>query len=353
MSSGTRGEVLRTTVKYVVFIVALVGFMIWAGGFLSNKIKPGVVDHEPGVPLPDGGAIHSVVAERIRPQIDVTGTVVSERNIQLSARINGYVEEVLISAGEAVTNGQSLIVLDSREVVEEYIAAEAQFQEAELAFERTTQLRASDSATEQDLDSARARFTASRARLDQVEVMRSYAHITSPIDGVVADRRIEAGDLAVPGTVLLTVYDPHNMRLEVPVPIRLVDNVALDQEMDVLMDYPSRTVKGVVTEILGEIDPSSRTRTVKVHLPDDTQALPGTFGRLRVSHQTRAALLIPAAAVQRTGQLESVGLVRDDRVLRRLVKTIPGPGQNREVLSGLQAGDAVLLPPHPEPAHEI
>ena len=59
-------------------------------------------------------------------------------------------------------------------------------------------------------------------------MMMSYAQITSPIDGIVTDRRIEVGDLANPGQVLLTVYDSEHMRLEAPVPVRLVDRLALE-----------------------------------------------------------------------------------------------------------------------------
>jgi RND family efflux transporter MFP subunit len=260
---------------------------------------------------------------------------------------------VWISAGEAVTNGQTLIVLDSREIEEQHIAAEAQFLEAKQDYDRTVRLMERDAATEKDLDMAQARYTASQAQLDQVRVMRSYTRIVSPLDGIVADRRIEAGDLAAPGTVLVTVYDPDNMRLEVPVPIRLVDHVALGQDMEVVMDYPSRFLTGTITEILGEIDPSSRTRTVKVHLTGDCGALPGTFGRLRIAGGERPALLVPAAAVQRTGQLEMVRLVKDDRVVRRLVKTVTGPHGRRELISGLNPGDAIVLPANGVPADEI
>ena len=70
----------------------------------------------------------------------------------------------------------------------------------------------------------------------------------------------------------------------------------------------------------------------------------GTFGRLRVPRGERPALLMPAGAVRRTGQLETVGLVRGDRVVRRLVKTVDGPGEQREAISGLAAGDRVLVP---------
>ena len=176
--------------------------------------------------------------------------------------------------------------------------------------------------------------------------MLTYAQVESPIAGIVTERRIEAGDLANPGMLLLAVYDPLRMRLEAPVPVRLVDRLALGQEVEVALDRPARVFRGTVAEIVSEVDAATRTQLVKVHLDGvEGDVLPGTFGRLWVEAEPREAIFVPAAAVVRIGQLAFVQVVRDGRAFRRLVKTGPAQGDRIEILSGLRTGDVVLAQP--------
>ncbi len=176
--------------------------------------------------------------------------------------------------------------------------------------------------------------------------MLSYARITSPIAGIVTDRRVEAGDLASPGQLLMAIYDQQHMRLEVPVPIRLLEKLQLQQEVEATLERPARTFTGRVAEIVAEIDPMSRTQLVRVDLDDNTGALlPGTFGRLWVNAEERRQILLPTGAVYRTGQLEFVQVLENGRLLARLVKTGPRHGELVAIISGLQGGEQVLPQP--------
>ena len=283
------------------------------------------------------------------PRIQVVGTAASEERINLSARIPAAVKEVFVSAGTGVKKGQVLITLDDREIREQLSAAEAGFRQAQTEYERAKQLFENKATTDQALTAAESMFQSARAQVERVKVMLTYAQIVSPIDGIVADRRIEAGDLANPGQVLLSVYDPQRMRLEAPVPVRLIEKIALNQELEATLERPARTYKAVVTEIVGEVDPLSRTQTVKAHLVDaGGEVLPGTFGRLWVEDDAERSVRVPASAVYRVGQLEMVQVVAGDRALRRLVKAGSRVGDQVEVLSGLQAGDRVLVHPGQE-----
>jgi multidrug efflux pump subunit AcrA (membrane-fusion protein) len=142
------------------------------------------------------------------------------------------------------------------------------------------------------------------------------------------------------------------MRIEAAVPVRLVARVAKGEEVDVVLERPARRVKGVVTEIVAEIDPRSRTQMVRLRLEGPgTGVLPGTFGRVWLTAREHDAILVPSGAVTRAGQLEIVQVVQDDRVLKRLVRTGPTYGERVEILSGLDDGDRILPRPlrHAQP----
>ena len=344
---------VRTTVRWIgrhwrvwAGTLGLIVIVLWAGGACREKVAPGKLDREPGFALPASAAVIVVSNEMVAARIDVVGTVQSEERIHLSARFPAYVKEVFVSAGDAVTPGQVLIALDDREIREQLIAAEARLQQARAEFERARRLLETKATTEQAFDAAETGYKAARADVDRVKVMLTYASITSPIDGVITDRRIEAGDLADPGRVLLAVYDPSSMRLEAPVPMRLIERLKLGEVVDVVLDRPPASLQGRVTEIVSEVDPASRTQMVKIRLQDaGGGVLPGTFGRAWVEETAHPAVLLPQSAVYRVGQLEFVQVVRNGRVLKRLVKTGPVYGSRTEVISGLEPGVRVLADP--------
>ncbi len=333
-------------VKLVAGIGGLLVLVLWSGGFLLHKIAPGEVQAETGLPLPPESETMSVASEMVSPRIDLVGTVASGEKIILSSRISAYVKKVHVSAGDRVRQGQLLILLDNRELKQQLAAAEAGLAQARSEYERARKLIAADATTDQALTAARSAYETANAQVRQINVMLTFTEITSPIDGRITDRRIEAGDLAAPGQPLLGVFAPQNMRIVIPVPVRLVEKMQLEQKVDIELDRPNRPFTGRVIEVVGEVDPMSRTQRMKVHIEGaGADVLPGTFGRVWVADDPRPAILVPATAVYRIGQLEMVQLVADNRVIRRLVKTGPLFGDRIEILSGLSAGDTILTQP--------
>lgn len=342
----TRGEALRRFAKPLAGLVILLGVILWSVGVFRTSTPAGQLEYQAGLPVPPHAEQFTVKLESIAPRVDVVGTVVSDVKVNLSARIPGYVKEVFVSAGSPVKKGQALITLDDREIKEQVAATEGQFKQAETELNRTRQLFANTATTEQALTAAQSAFTSARAQWERSKVMLTYAQITSPMDGMVTDRRIEPGDLANPGQVLLAIYDPANMQLEVPVPVRLLTKLPVGQTVEVTLDRPATNFPGRVKQIVSEIDPLSRTQLVKVHIEATSgDILPGTFGRLWVADDVRTTIMIPASSVYSVGQIELAHVVRNGRAIRRAVRTGPRSGALVEVLSGLEAGDVVLVKP--------
>lgn len=324
----------------------LVVIILWSVGVFRTRTPPGVVEHHPGLPVPPNAALFTVKSEAIAPRVDVVGTVASATKVNLSARIPACVKEVFISAGSAVKKGQELLTLDDREIREQVTAAEAQFKQAEAELNRARQLYDNKATTEQALTAAQSMFTAARAQWERSKVMLTYAQITAPMDGIVTDRRVEPGDLANPGQLLLAIYDPANMQLEAPVPVRLLARLPVGQGVQVTLDRPATNFQGRVRQIVSEIDPLSRTQLVKVQIDGaPANIMPGTFGRLWVDDDARHATVVPSSAVYAVGQIELVQVVKNQRAIRRAVRTGPKHGTSVEVLSGLDAGDVVLVNP--------
>jgi len=339
---------LKKVAMPLIAVLLLTGIVVWTTGLLHERVPPETIPHQPGFPLPDDAEIFTVEKKPVLRLVDVTGTVSSERMVRISARINAYVDEVHANAGSVVSAGDRLVSLDDRELLEKRAAARAALNQAETEYNRTKRLFESGAATHQSYIAAQSAYEQARAREEEITVMLSFTEMRSPIDGIVTNRHIEAGDLASPGLVLMSVYDPTDMRLEAPVPARLANRISVGDEMRVQLEYPEARYKGTVTEIVSKIDPASRTRTVKIRLPaENADILPGAFGRIWVERMPEDGIFAPETAVFSIGQLEMVQSVTNGRVTRRLVKTGPARDGFIEILSGLQDGDTILVYPVP------
>ncbi len=340
------GVLLKRTWKLWGGLLGLAVIVVWTSGALRSRTAPGKLEHAPGIVLSADAATVTAAIEQVPASVEVVGTVQSERKINLSSRISAYIKDVLVSAGKSVKKDDLLVELDQREIDEQLTAAQAQLAQAKTAYERAKRLLETNATTRQHFEAAESAFKAAAANVDGIKVMLSFTRIVSPIDGVVIDRRIEIGDLANPGQVLLTVYDASRLRLEAWVPARLVKQFPAGRQVRVVLDYPRTELDGVVAEVVGELDPSTRSQLVKIQLegaPGDV--LPGAYGHVRVNTEPHDAIRLPRSAVYRIGQLEYVQVARGDRAIRRLVKTGAREGDRVEILSGMVAGENVLLNP--------
>ena len=176
----------------------------------------------------------------------------------------------------------------------------------------------------------------------------SYAEITATLDGRVVERYAEPGDTAVPGTPLLKLYDPSALRLEADVRESLAASLAVGDSLDVHIDATGEQRRAAIEEIVPSADPGSRSFVVKLTLGEARGLYPGMYGRVAIPTGQVRELRIPAAAVMRVGQLEYVSVRTADVIERRFVRSGRSAADGTvEVLSGLDAGEQVVVPDAP------
>lgn len=330
----------------------LAGFtamILYTGGFLHRKTGPETLEHAAGKPVMPGAKLVTVAYKPDAFRTELTGTVVSDRSIRIGSRLSAAVIRVAVAAGDTVAAGDVLIELDRRELDEQLAAAEAQWRQADAEFQRHTRLLEAQASTEQALTAAEATLAGARAQVERIRATLSYATLAAPVDGIVAEVLVEAGDLVSPGQPLMSMYDPQRMRLEVAVPSRLMAGFAAGRSFIARFEDPAVVVTATVAEIKGAVDSSTRTRTVLLNLPlsEDTRT-PGAFGRIAVEEASREVLFVPREAIRRVGQLTLVDVVIDGRSHQRMVRTGVEREGEVEILAGLSDGDHVVLPPPPE-----
>ncbi len=143
--------------------------------------------------------------------------------------------------------------------------------------------------------------------------------------------------------MILRVFAPESLMLEVPIRESLVSEITIDSVVKYQVPALKKEYQGTVREIVPAVDPRTRTFLVKIGINKSPGLMPGMFGRLSVPLKTdRTRILIPESAILRAGQLESVIEIEDGREIKRQIRTIPADSNKREVVSGLKDGQTIV-----------
>jgi RND family efflux transporter MFP subunit len=274
---------------------------------------------------------------------EVVGTVRARQRASIEAKISGRIDSVLVAPGHPVKTGDLLVRLDAREIKARLDQAVAAREQAEGDLKRFVALFKSQTISQAEFDAIQSRARIARAAAAEAETTLGQANVLAPFDGVVTRKFAEVGDLAAPGRALLEVEDPSALRFEADVPETAAGRMAPGVRLPVRVAGLDRDLEGVVGEISPAIDPASRTFLVKLDLPPVEGLRIGQFGRVAVPVGETTTLRLPAPAVLRRGQMELVFVVVDGRAWLRLVKSGKRFGDDVELVSGLEAGEVVVV----------
>ena len=292
------------------------------------------------------------------------GSIQADASVDVAFRVSGIVEEIVqvrgadgrmrnLQDGDLVRRGDMLARLRQDEYQDQVSDADASLRQAEADFERTSQLYENRSLSKADYDAAYARFTATRARLNQARISLGDATLRAPINGVILRRTVEVGSLAGPSAPAFTVADTRNVKVVFGVPDVTVSSLRMGGRLAIGAEaIPGETLWGRVTRISPSADPNSRVFEVEAALPNtDGRLKVGMLASLHLDDSSRSAgIFVPLAAIVRplgdtTGY--AVYVVRDSSgtssaSLRR-ISLGDVSGNQIAVTGGLTAGERVIV----------
>lgn len=265
----------------------------------------------------------------------------------VGARVPGRVLEVRADAGQVVKKGEVLMRIDAREAEENARAAEAQYASARVNYERTRSLVTQKFMSQAALDKAKADFDAAAANRAAAGAGQSHATILAPMNGVVARRHAELGDMAMPGTPLFTIYQPGNLRVTATVPQYRLKEMRAVKTAQVEFPESNKWIDAASLQVLPTADAATHVAQVRVNLPVAAEAVPGMAARVHFVTGQAEKLTVPASAVVRRGEVAGVYVQgADQRLSLRQLRLGDSVGQGEiEVLAGLVAGEQVVTDP--------
>jgi RND family efflux transporter MFP subunit len=312
---------------------------------------------------PDAGTadpgIVMVVRDTLLPDV-VEVSAVTEPVVRatLSTKLMGHVMAVLAREGQSVPAGALLVRLDARDVAARreqaeaaLIAAEASQQEAALQAGRMRALHADSAAPKAQLDAAMSGLAraeqgvrAARAAVTEVAVLAEYAEVRAPFSGVVVQRFVDPGAFVTPGSPLMLIENAS--RLRVVAAVQPSAAAALRRGAAIRVSIEGTPVSGIVEGIVPV--PGASLASVQV-LVDNAggRFSSGSAATVSLPGAMRTALLVPIAALVRSGDLAGVRVRSAAGVVTRWVRLGREHDGAVEVLSGLAAGDSIVVPAEP------
>lgn len=291
-----------------------------------------------------------------------SGTVSAVKTASLSTRNMGYVDNIYVSVGDKVSQGQLLLSINNTDLQAKQAQVNAQITEATAAFtnaekdfNRYKNLFADNSASQKELDDITAQYNMAKARLEAANQMKNevnaqfaYVNIKAPFSGVVTGKFIEKGNMANPGMTLLTVENPEVLEVKTRVPETQIAKIKEGMLVKVMVKSINKDVEAKITTVSTSSQQTGGQFLVSAVLTETFEGLKsGMFATVNFpveSNDVGGAIMIPIEAVVNRGQLTGVYTVSESNtaILRwlRLGRTY---GNEVEVLSGLQNGESLIV----------
>jgi len=347
--------------------------------------------------VPPNVAVAKVARGDIAQTIAVTAEFRPYQEIDVHAKVAGYVKSIGVDVGDHVKAGQLLAVLEIPELQDELQQAaggvkraEQQIDQAKADLARAQSVHevahlnaqrlanvmkarpnlvaqqdiddatGRDRVSEAQVTTAQAALAAAESQLDiakaeqsKTQALYSYAQITAPFAGVITHRYADTGAMIQAGTSSQTQSMPlvrlsqnDRLRLVIPVPASAVPRVQLGARVAVTVQSLHKTVSGTVARFADRLDPETRTMHVEVDVQNPRlELVPGMYADATlVLEEAKNVLIAPIQAIDR-GEAQSRALVvgQDGRIAARLLTVGLESDDRVEVKQGLNEGDAVVI----------
>ena len=332
--------------------------------------------------------------------IHVNGSLAAQEQSTLSAKVTGRLERLSVDIGSVLRQGELVAQIEPRDYdlgLQQAAAALAQsraalglplegdddrielervtavkqakavLEEAGKNRDRVQRLSVSGIASQSEVDTVESAHTVALARYEaaiedgrgrmatvaqrraELELARKRladASVRAPFDGTVQARPASVGEYVAAGTPIVQLVKTDPLRLRLEVPERECILVRTGQVVLLLVEGDTNTYRGELARLSPALDDQTRMLRVEADVPRDGSLRPGLFARARIIVTEREqALTVPLEALTTFAGLEKVVGVREGKAVEQVIATGRRGLDWVEVLSGLEAGEAVVLSP--------
>jgi membrane fusion protein (multidrug efflux system) len=283
----------------------------------------------------------------LNPTLNSVGTFKAYSDAVLKAETPGRIEMIHFKEGDSIKEGGKLFSLYNKEQTAKIKKAEAALALSQNVLNRKQELVKKKFVCPQELEKAEAQVRSDEADLELAQEALNQTIIKAPFEGVLSERKQSVGSYVAAGDELVRIQDLHPIRMTFHIPEKDLKAIKTNDSVTVATDaYPEKVFEGKIEAIEPSINEKNRSITVHARF-ENTEGLlvPGLYGRISIglSGQKVTSIVIPEKALVFGQDATYVYKKVDDKAILTKVTLGIRTADQAEILSGLQAGDEIIL----------
>jgi len=309
----------------------------------ANTVAP--TDNPPPPPNALLVEVARAVIINLPRSVTAVGSLRSENSVMLRPEVAGRIVAINFQEGQPVQKGQVVVRLDDSVVRAQLQQAQASLNLAASQHRRSTELSRQGFISQQASDEAASQLQLQQASVALAQAQLEKTTIVAPFDGLTGLRNVSVGEYVSPGADLVPLESINPLQVDFRIPEQYLEQVQAGLQLELRFDaLPGVVRQGVVGAISPAVDVAGRSILLRANIANADHLLrPGMFARVQLRFDDARVLSVPETALAPLGQTQYVYRVRSGRVERVAVQIGQRQGGRVEVVSGLDAGDAVVV----------
>lgn len=280
---------------------------------------------------------------KLTEQFVYSGTISGEEESVVRAKVSENISEVLVSVGQSVKKGTLLVKFDLSSGSTQYEQAKSAYELAQKTHERNIALLKVGGISQMMADQSKTQFDVATANLKAVQNM---LWVESPIDGTITNVSVNPGDFISAGTAMMTVSNLSSLKTTVFLSAKDAGKIKVGAPVTLkLVDYPTETAEGRVTEIAKAANPNTRTFETKIRITKSPALYrSGLFVEASIINPTNeTALLVPVTALTSKNGRPALFIVQPDSMVKSVIVDLGfRTNEMATILSGITAQDKIV-----------
>jgi membrane fusion protein, multidrug efflux system len=275
--------------------------------------------------------------------VEVTGSVLSKKNVSISAETAGRILEVAAIEGMRVTKGQILARIDSESIQRSIDELQTNLDLAQTIFEKQERLWKQQIGTEVQYLEAKSRKEGLERSLASLKTQLDRSYVRAPFNGTVETVNIRLGELVQPGTPVAQFVGDSDLFIEADISEAFIGVLSKGDSVEVSFPSISKSIQTKVSAVGAIINPNNRTFKVEVFLPNMPEVKPNMISVLKIQdYKNPNGVTVPGHLILSDTKGDYVFVVENGMAKKRYVKRGKAYADQTEIIEGLQ-GDEVLV----------
>ena len=275
--------------------------------------------------------------------VEVTGSVLSKKNVSISGEVLGRIQEITAVEGMRVSKGQILAKIDAETILRNIDEVEKQLELAKILFDKQDRLWKQQIGTEIQYLESKNRKETLEANLASLKTQQSKTLVRAPFNGTVETVRVRVGELAQPGTPMFQFVGESDLFIEADISESYVGVLSKGDSVEVSFPSINKVMKTKVSAIGSIINPNNRTFKVEVFLPNIPEVKPNMISVLKIQdYKNKESVIVPTHLILADNRGDYLFTVENGVAKKKYIKRGYTFADETEVVEGLTGSETLV-----------